>query len=231
MSPRFLVLGAVAMVAAVASVRADELQGTYTAVDTVPGTYAPYINDDGSPSFLNSPFSESLTVGTPLTTTFLQVSPVSGSGSVGTVTGSIAIAMTLTGPNGSAVTGLTYSSGGNGATLSKGTIDFNANYELAYASQTDCLTWNSKTCTPSNSTTTLGETLTATLANGEVVKIGLYNWGDWNMTPEISFEEMSGPSPVQPVPEPASIAVFGAGFVGLGFMRRRWRTIGGPLLS
>jgi len=220
MSTRFLGLAAVGVLATVTSAGADTLKGTYTAVDTVTGTYAPTINDDGGP-FLNSPFSETLTVGTPVATTFMQVNPITESSSVGTKTGSVAIAMTLTGPGGSALKSVSYSAGGNGATLTNGSIDFDANYEIFYGNQTDCLTWNSTTCTANNSTTTVGETLTATFANGSVLKMALYNWSDWAMAPEISFDEVSGAAPS--VPEPASIAVLGTGLLafGLGMRRRR----------
>lgn len=218
MPTRYLVLAATALLATVSAARADVFQGTYTAVDTGTSPYNPTINDDGG-SFLPSPFSGSLTVGQPVSTTFLQVAPVAASSSIGTIMGSISIAMTITGPGGSAITGLSVSPGGNGATLSNGTIDFLANYELFYGNQTDCLSWNSVTCTPTNNSTTPGETLKVTFADDAVMDITLYNWSDWNMSPQISFDLISGPGTL--VPEPASFAVLGTALLGLGVMLRR----------
>jgi hypothetical protein len=217
MSKRILMVAAASMLAIFTAAQADPIDtaafnGSYTAIDANPGPYAPTINDDGG-SFLPSPFSGTLTVGTPLTTTFLQVAPVAGGSSVGTVAGSIDIAMVLTGPGGSALTGLTTSAGGNTAFLSNGTLYFQANYDLFYGNQTDCLTWNSSSCTSTGNTSTVGETLTATFADNAVLDIYLYNWSDWNMQPSIGFDLISGPTAT--VPEPASFAVFGVGLIGL----------------
>jgi len=211
---------AVAILAVAFSARADVYQGSYTAVDTSSGPYSPTINDNGG-AYLPGSFSGALTVGQstgPIS--FLQVAPVSGGSSVGTITGSIAIAMTLAAPDGSAITSVTSSAGGNGATLSNGTIDFLANYELFYANQTDCLSWNSTTCTPTNSSTTPSETLTVTFADDAILDITLYDWSDWNMAPDISFELMSGP--VTTVAEPASLALFTVGLAALWMLRRRF---------
>jgi hypothetical protein len=197
--------------------------GTYTAYASTKGTYSPTINDDGG-AFMNSPFSRTLMTGTPVTSIFMQVAPSGGGSNVGTITGSIAIAMTLTGPGGSAVTGVTTSAGGNGATLSHGTIDFSANYELFYGNQTDCLTWNAPSCNATGNTSTVGETLTVTFADKAVLNINLYNWSDWNMQPEIGFDLIS--APVAAVPEPPSVAQFGVGLIGiigLTMLRRRSR--------
>jgi len=201
------------------------IDGTYTAVDTGKGPYLPTINDDGG-SFLTSPFSETLTLGTTTApTTFLQVAPANGSNNVGTVTGSIAIAMTLLGPSNSAVTGLTVSGGGLGATLSHGTIDFDANYAIYYGNQTDCLTWDGATCTPTNNTTTIGETLTVTFADGASAALALYNWSDWDIAPSITFSLISGP---RGVAEPASLAVFASAVSGLWLLLRRRQRLNTP---
>jgi len=198
------------------------ITGSYSAVDTGTGSYLPTINYNGNP-FLTSPFTEQLSVGvTTAPTTFLQVSPVSGSSSVGTQTGSILIDMNLSDSATSSITGVSYSSGGNGAILSNQSIQFMANYELFYGNQTDCLTWNSASCTPNGTTSTIGETLTVNFSDGAVLAINLYNWSDWDMAPQISFDLVS-PDPPTSVPEPASIAVLGAGLLGLG-LARRWCT-------
>jgi hypothetical protein len=217
MLTRLLAGAAAVLLVTAASAHADMITGTYTAVDTGTGGYLPTINDDGG-SFLTSPFSQTLTLGTPTTPTiFLQVAPISGG--TGTLTGSIAIDMTLLGPAGSPVTSLTYSNGGNPATLSNGSVDFSANYEIFNGNQTDCITWNSVTCTASNVTTTVGETLTVGYADGASTAIALYNWSDWNMTPAISFEETSAPA--RPVPEPASAGVLASALAGLWLATRR----------
>jgi hypothetical protein len=222
MSNRILFAAAASLLATITAARADVItstnfQGSYKAIDANPGPFAPTINDDGG-SFLPAAFSGTLTQGTPQTTTFLQVAPIAGGSSVGTIAGSIDIAMILTGPGGAAVTGLTSSAGGNAAFLSNGTINFVANYDLFYGNQTDCLTWNASSCTPNGKTTTVGETLTATFADNAVLDIYLYNWSDWNMAPSIGFDLISGPTAT--VPEPASFAVFGVALIGLmGTMR------------
>ena len=225
MSIRFLVVAAASALATISAAQADVIQsaafqGSYTAIDANPGPYAPTINDDGG-SFLPSPFSGTLTQGTPLTTTFLQVAPIAGGSSVGTISGSIDIAMILTGPGGSAVPGLSTSAGGNTAFLSNGTIYFGANYDLFYGNQTDCITWNASSCTSTGNTTTVGETLTATFADNAVLDIYLYNWSDWNMQPSIGFDLISGPTAT--VPEPASFAVFGVALLGLIGTMNFWR--------
>jgi hypothetical protein len=237
MSMRLTILASAGVLVTLASARADVVdtaafQGTYTAINSNTGAYAPTINDDGG-SFLPSPFSGTLTQGQQQTTTFLQVAPASGGSSVGTISGSVDIAMALAGPAGATVTGLTYSSGGNTAFLSNGDIYFAANYELFYGNQTDCLTWNASSCTPSGNQTTVGEMLTATFSDNAVLDIYLYNWSDWDMAPSIGFELVSGPTVT--VPEPASFGVFGIGVAGLGLMmvrRGRDRRAGGlPALA
>jgi hypothetical protein len=213
----------VAIVATVSAACADPItdtfNGTYTAIDSVTGPYAPTINDDGG-TFFNSPFNGTLTQG--VTTTpqvFLQVAPANAGASAGTQTGSIQIAMDLADGMGSAVTGVSTSAGGNTAFVSNGTLYFAANYELFYSNQTDCLTWAGSSCTPTGNTSTIGETLAVSFADGALLDINLYNWSDWDMAPDISFDLVSGPG--VPVPEPASIALFGVALAGFCVIRRR----------
>ena len=226
MSTRFLVVATASLLATITAARADVInsafiQGSYTAVNTGSSPYNPTINSDGG-AYLPSPFSGTLTVGQLVSTTFLQVAPVAGNASVGTIMGSIAIDMALVGPGGSAVTGVTSSAGGNGATFSNGNIDFLANYELFYGNQTDCISWNSATCTSTGVTNKVSETLAVTFADNAVLDIDLYNWSDWNMMPSIGFDLVSGPSTT--VPEPASLAVFAMGLLGLGMLLNRSRS-------
>jgi hypothetical protein len=216
---RFLIAATAALLAGVSASYADTISGSYTAIDANPGPYAPTINADGQP-YLGTPFSATLGVGTtsPITT-FLQIAPVGGNASVGTQTGAVDIAMALA-DGGSAITGVTTSAGGNTAFVSNGKLYFSANYELFYSNQTDCLTWAGSSCTPTGNTSTIGETLTVSFADGAKAALNLYNWSDWNMAPDVSLSVLNGPSTTPTVPEPASIAVFGSALLGLCLTRR-----------
>ena len=203
------------------------ITGKYTAIGTGTAGYIPTINDASS-GFLPSPFSTgNLTVGsTTAPTTFLMVNPVNGSSSLGTLTGTVAVAFNFYDPSNSTVTGVTYSSGANPATLSAGAVNVTANYILAYGNGTDCITWDVAPCsTTSANTTTIGDTIVVSFADGTVLDVNLYNWSDWTMYPNISFKLASGPAATPgggaPVPEPASIGLFSAGIAGLALLRRR----------
>jgi hypothetical protein len=231
MSMKVLMAATVACIASMSIAHADPITdtftGSYTAVNANTGPYAPTINDDGG-AFLNSPFAGKLTQGVMSTPQiFLQVAPASGSASVGTIAGTIDIAMKLSDVQNSAITGVTTSAGGNQAFVAGGTLYFAANYDLFYNNQTDCLTWSGTSCTPTGNTTTIGETLAVSFADGALLDINLYNWSDWNMAPDISFELVSGAG--VPVPEPASFALLGMGLAGLCVIRRRRN--GAPLAA
>jgi hypothetical protein len=190
--------------------------GTYTAVDANNTQGAPTINDTGNGAlYLPSPFSGSLTVGQstgPLN--FLYVSPTSGSG---TVTGSIVVDFNLSGPNASAVTGVTSTAGANQASIVNGLVQIDANYAIDYANQTDCITWTSA-CTAGNyQGNPLTDTLAVDFADGAILDIGLYDWADWDMQPQISFELVQGVE----VPEPASLALLATGIAALFLLKRR----------
>jgi hypothetical protein len=223
MSIRVLMATTVAVMATVSAAYADPntdtFNGIYTAVDSVTGPYAPTINDDGGP-FLSGSFGGSLVAGQATAAeTFLQVAPVSGPASVGTQTGSIDIAMSLSDIDSSAITGVSTSAGGNFAFTNGGSVYFSANYELFYGNQTDCLTWSGPSCSATDTTNTIGETLAVSFADGALLDINLYNWSDWDMAPDISFDLVNGPG--VPVPEPASFAIFGVALAGFAMMRRR----------
>jgi hypothetical protein len=229
MSLRFLGSAAAALLATISAAQAttQSMSLGYTAVPVANNpSYAPTINDDGQ-SFLE-PGTETMTVGmTSTPTTFLQIAPVNGGSSVGTQMGAIDVVLTLMmGANNSPVTSVSTSAGGNQATLSNGKISFQAYYELFYAAnpQTDCLVWNGTSCSANNNTTTIGETVTAKFADGAVLAINLYNWSDWDMTPQISFDLISGAN--TSVPEPGSLAVLGSAIGGLAVLRRRRQRAG-----
>jgi hypothetical protein len=217
MSRHFFLAAVAALITSTSAGYADTITGSYKAVNAGTGPYMPTINDDGG-AFLPSPFSETLGVGVTTTpSTFLQVAPISGGS--GTLSGSVDVAMTLSEGAGSAVTGVTTSAGGNTAFAANGTLYFAANYDIFYGSQTDCITWNASSCTSTNNTTTIGETLKVSFADGAVLDINLYNWSDWNMQPDISFDLVSGAG--VPVPEPATLAIFATALAGLWMVRRR----------
>jgi hypothetical protein len=190
--------------------------GSYTAVDASNGQGAPTINDTGNASlFLSSPFSENLTVGSstgPMN--FLLVSPTSGSG---LVTGSIIVDFKLSGPGGSAITGVTSTAGANQASIVNGLLQIDANYAINYANQTDCITWTSACTAGDYKGNPLTDTLAVDFANGAVLDIGLYDWADWDMQPDISFDLVQGVA----VPEPGSLALFGTGIGALLLLTRR----------
>jgi hypothetical protein len=142
------------------------------------------------------------------------VAPTSGSG---TVTGSIVVDFNLSGPNGSAVTGVTSTAGANQASIVNGLIQIDANYAIDYANQTDCITWTSSCTAGDYKGNPLTDTLGISFADGAILDIGLYDWADWNMQPQISFELVQGVD----VPEPASVALFGTGIAALLLLKRR----------
>jgi hypothetical protein len=226
-----LIAAAAAFLAAASSSYATTtINGSYTA--TASGTNAPYVNYDpagGTYYYFAPSFTQTLTtVGSTTTASpFIELTPQS-SGS-GTVSGSVAVALTLTDASNAAVTSFSYTNGGDAVTLTNGVLNITANYDIYYAASgvnaayTDCVVWNAASCSTNVSTsgsTTLGETVTATFADGEVLALNLYNWADWDMEPNISFTFVAGPTVAQ-TPEPASIAVFGSGLIGLAMIRRR----------
>jgi hypothetical protein len=213
---RFLLSAAAALLATTSLGHADTITGSYSAsVAASSSAYAPTVQD-----VLPTPFSASIGAGTTTSpTTFFQVDPVGGNAWAGTQTGAIDLSMSLL-DGGSAITGVSASAGGLGASVSHGTLYFAADYELFYSNQTDCLVWNGSSCTPTGNTSTIGETLTISFADGATAALNLYNWSDWNMSPNVSLSLLNGPQ-TTPVPEPASVAIFGSALLGLCVTRRR----------
>jgi hypothetical protein len=219
MSLRLAFLSGVALLAsATAGFGQTTISGSYTAVNTTNPAGAPTINDTSNTAYyLASPLTKTLIAGQTTTPqNFLLVAPTSGSG---TVTGSILVDMSLT--DGTSVTSVSNTPGANTATLVNGGVEFDANYAIDYATQTDCITW-AGTCKPAASsgpeTTALSDTLLLSFADGAQLDLNLYSWQDWNMEPQISFDLVSGP---EVVPEPASFVLFGSALAALAFIKRR----------
>jgi hypothetical protein len=200
-----------------ASYGQSALTGSFSATTTTSSGTAPTVSVNQGTGFLTTPFSQSLTVGTTTATQdFIQINPP-GSGS-GTQSGQVDLTFTGLELAGSSVTGVT-ASGGAAATLSGGNVSVDANYELFWSNQTDCIVWSNTTCTATGNQSTIGDTLVVTFASNAVVDINLYNWSDWNMQPDISFEQVTAAHGTS-VPEPASLVLLVSALAGLGLIRR-----------
>ena len=199
-----------------APMTSDTFTASYTAANTFSSAGTPTVSDT-----LTSPLSGTLGAGQTTTpTNFLLVSPTKGSG---LVTGSIVVDFSLSDAFASPIVGVTNTPGANTASLVNGKVQFDGNYAINYATQTDCITW-AGSCTPAATggaiKTQLTNTVAVSFADGAVLDLNLYDWSDWDMQPEISFGFTNAPVPV---PEPASLALFAAALAGLAFLqRRRW---------
>lgn len=191
------------------------IKGTYTVTQTQTGGQVgnkPTITDD-----LKSNFTEILTIGKATNpTSFFTISPAGTSGincgrhCNGTndiASDTITVTFTFTDPSGA--TGNLVETG-----IYQANYDGTLSCSSSRGSQTDCIDW-SKTNDP----------IEVTFSDGIELLVTLYDAQDWDIVPKISFEAFQNPvqkPDPKPVPEPASLVIFGAALIG-GFGARRLR--------
>jgi hypothetical protein len=165
---------------------------TGTYTTSYSGSFAPTIFD-----VLSSPFTENLALNSPTTlTNFIGITPANLSGSH-TATGTVTVTFNFTKPSG--ITGTAVDTG-----------VYTANYYSGRNApdDTDSIVWNSP------------DPIVVNFTDGAVLDVTLKNTSDWTLYPQITFDLVKDPS--APVPEPMSIALLGAGLIGLGIIRHRW---------
>ena len=191
---KFLTTTALFLLTATSAFAATTIQGSYSL------SYSPI--QGNAPSFVspNLPtnFTENLTVGTPTSDiTFFGVSPAGSCGSCGTYGH----------PNYKVASGtITVTFTFTGAL--PGTYSDTAAYMANYNNDTDSVDWNNP------------NPIVVNFADGSQLDVTLIDAEDWTIYPDIKFTLVKGPNTV---PEPASIALMGAGLLGLGFVVARNR--------